>query len=80
MGRVYRDGPTDAGERVVHGDSVLVRHGKGGRRREVGMDRWGWDQLNPWLELRVAMPVGPLLCVLDGPTCRRPWAADAARA
>jgi integrase len=22
--------------------SVLVRHGKGGRRREVGMDRWGW--------------------------------------
>jgi len=21
--------------------SVLVRHGKGGRRREVGMDRWG---------------------------------------
>ena len=27
--------------------SVLVRHGKGGRRREVGMDRWGWDHLRP---------------------------------
>lgn len=23
---------------------VLVRRGKGGRRREVGMDRWAWDQ------------------------------------
>src|SRR5919106_3922051 len=22
--------------------SILVREGKGGRRREVGMDEWGW--------------------------------------
>ena len=29
--------------------SVLVRNGKGGRRREVGMDEWGWEQLRPWL-------------------------------
>jgi integrase len=27
--------------------STLVRHGKGGRRREVGMDEWGWEQLRP---------------------------------
>ena len=60
--------------------SVLVRHGKGGRRREVGKDRWGWDHLRPWLELRIAMPVGPLLCVIDGATRGRPWASDAARA
>jgi site-specific recombinase XerC len=40
--------------------SVLVRYGKGGRRREVGMDPWGWDHLRPWLELRMVMPVGPL--------------------
>lgn len=25
--------------------SLLVRRGKGGRRREVGMDEWGWEQL-----------------------------------
>jgi hypothetical protein len=25
--------------------SVLVRRGKGGRRREVGMDDWAWEQL-----------------------------------
>jgi integrase len=60
--------------------SVLVRHGKGGRRREVGMDPWGWDHLRPWLELRIAMPVGPLLCVIDGPTRGRRWASDSARA
>ena len=60
--------------------SVLVRHGKGGRRREVGMDRWGWEHLRPWLELRIGMPIGPLLCVVEGRTRGRPWAADAARA
>jgi integrase len=27
--------------------SVLVRRGKGGRRREVGMDDWGFEQLEP---------------------------------
>src|SRR6266545_3188793 len=32
--------------------SVLVRSGKGGRRREVGMDEWGWEQLRPWLSVR----------------------------
>jgi hypothetical protein len=53
--------------------SVLVRWGKGGKRREVGMDYWAWQQLNAWLELRVVMPVGALLCVLDGPTEGRPW-------
>jgi site-specific recombinase XerC len=37
--------------------AVLVRRGKGGRRREVGMDRWAWDQLQPWLELRTRFPL-----------------------
>ena len=27
--------------------SVLVRSGNGGRRREIGMDAWGWEQLDP---------------------------------
>jgi site-specific recombinase XerD len=35
---------------------VLVRRGKGGKRRHVGMDRWGWQQIDPWLERRVALP------------------------
>jgi integrase len=24
--------------------AILIRRGKGGRRREVGMDRWAWEQ------------------------------------
>ena len=48
--------------------AVLVRCGKGGKRREVGMDRWAWQQLEPWLSLRATMPVGSLFCILRGPT------------
>jgi len=59
--------------------ALLVRAGKGGRRREVGMDDWGWEQLQPWLGHRTAMPIGPLFCVIDGPTRGRPWAAPAVR-
>jgi site-specific recombinase XerD len=60
--------------------AVLVRRGKGGRRREVGMDAWGWDELQPWIELRVQLPMGPLLCVINGRTRGRPWSSAAARA
>ena len=59
---------TESDLEVTRG-SVLVRRGKGGRRREVGMDEWAWDQLRPWLEARVSFPVGPLFCVINGPTC-----------
>jgi site-specific recombinase XerD len=55
--------------------SLLVRSGKGGRRRDVGMDEWGWEQLRPWLTARVELPVGPLFCVIDGPTRGRPWSS-----
>ena len=47
--------------------SLLVRNGKGGRRREVGMDEWGWEQLRPWLGARAELPGGPLFCTIDGP-------------
>src|SRR5687768_16386737 len=46
--------------------SLLVRNGKGGRLREIGMDTWGWEQLQPWLAARVELPVGPLFCIIDG--------------
>jgi site-specific recombinase XerD len=57
-----------------------VRRGKGGRRREVGMDDWAREHLQPWIEARVELPVGPLFCVMDGPTRGRPWSPAAARA
>jgi len=60
--------------------ALLVRRGKGGRRREVGMDDWGWEYLQPWIDVRVELPVGPLFCVINGPTRGRPWSPAAARA
>ena len=59
--------------------AVLVRHGKGDKRREVGMDRWAWEQLHPWLELRATLPVGSSFCVLRGPTRGRPCSAAGIR-
>jgi integrase len=59
--------------------SILVRNGKGGRRREVGMDEWGWEQLRPWLSARAELPVGSLFCIIDGPTRGRPWSGAAVR-
>src|SRR5215216_7332503 len=59
--------------------SLLVRHGKGGRRRQVGMDEWGFEQLRPWLAERAKLPIGPLFCVIDGPTRGRPWSAAGVR-
>jgi len=60
--------------------ALLVRRGKGGRRREVGMDEWAWEHLQPWIDLRLDLPVGPLYCVINGPTRGRSWSAAAARA
>jgi site-specific recombinase XerD len=59
--------------------SVLVRHGKNDRRRQVGMDAWAWWAIEPWLADRVALPVGALFCVIDGPARGRAWLASAAR-
>ena len=68
---------TDVDERR---GSLLIRHGKGDKRREAGMDPFGFEQLAAWLTHRVSLPPGPLFCVIDGPTRGRRWAATAARA
>jgi hypothetical protein len=67
--------------------SILVRHGKGGKRREVGMDHWAWQHVNAWLQVRVARRVGALLCVIDGtqgdhghqPLCAPPFVTSPPR-
>ena len=60
--------------------SLVVRHGKGDKRREVGMDRWAWIHLDSWLELRRAVPVGRRFCVVCGATRGPPCAPAAIRA
>jgi site-specific recombinase XerD len=59
--------------------SVLVHAGKGGKRRPVGMDDWGWEHVARWTEQRIKLPIGPLFCILAGPTRGRGWSATAAR-
>jgi integrase len=59
--------------------AVLVRRGKGGRRREVGIDRWAWSQLEPWMVVRRQLPVSALLCVIRGATAGRHWEPSSAR-
>jgi integrase len=55
-----------------------------GAARAVAAARSAWttgrgEQLAPWLQARVALPVGPLCCIVNGATRGRPWAAAAAR-
>ena len=57
----------------------FVRYGKGDRRRLVGMDAWGWTALESWVAEREMLPVGPLFCVVAGPTRGHAWSASAAR-
>jgi site-specific recombinase XerD len=59
--------------------SLLVRSGKGGRRREIGTDAWGWEQLQPSLATRIELPVGLLFCIIDGPTRGCPWSDSGVR-
>lgn len=59
------------GPRRRPGNAITVRHGKGGKRHIVGIDEWGWEQLQPWLTYRRTLPVGALTCVLSDPTAGR---------
>ena len=43
------------------------------------MDAWAWSAIEPRLAARIKLPVGPLFCVIDGPTRGRGWSATAAR-
>lgn len=43
---------------------ILVRRGKGGKRREVGMDRWVLGTTRALLSVRASLPVGAAFWVL----------------
>ena len=39
-----------------------------------------WEELQPWLEMRRELRIGPLLCVINGRARGRHWSPAAARA
>jgi site-specific recombinase XerD len=47
--------------------SIIVRRGKGDKRRVVRMDEWAWQQLDPWLQARKASPFGTVFCTILQP-------------
>lgn len=55
--------------------TILVRNGKGGKRRLAMMDEWGWRELDRWLVLRKQIKPGALFPVITGPTAGLPWSA-----
>lgn len=59
--------------------AIVVRRGKGDKRRIVGMDPWAWQQIEPWLQARLALPAGPVFCVIQGPTAGRHLSASSVR-
>jgi site-specific recombinase XerD len=45
---------------------IVVRHGKGDKRRVVLVDEWAWSEIEFWLNVRSELPSGALLPVIRG--------------
>lgn len=60
-------------------NSILVRRGKGGKRRLIGMDDFGWQGIKPWLATREQLPAGVVFPIVTGPTTGRAWSPSGAR-
>jgi integrase/recombinase XerD len=58
---------------------IVVRHGKGDKRRIVLVDEWAWGELQYWLTVRDEIPVGALLPVLRGETAGNPMTSPDVR-
>lgn len=46
--------------------AIVVRHGKGDKRRIVCVDEWGWTEIEYWLNVRQEIPPGYLIPVIRG--------------
>lgn len=77
---LYRTGiriseAVDLEERDLHAAdrALLIRHGKGDKRRLVLIDEWGWDELQRWLVLRQEMPAGKVFPIVRGRNAGERW-------
>jgi hypothetical protein len=62
---------------VEIGRHYEIRHGKRGKRREVGIDDRSCEHPQPGDRAHTEMPVGPPFCTIDGPLRGRPWSSAA---
>jgi site-specific recombinase XerD len=46
--------------------AMVIRHGKGDKRRIVVLDEWAWAEVEFWLNVRKEIPPGALLPVIRG--------------
>lgn len=54
--------------------TIVIRRGKGAKRRLVGMDAWGWRELDDWLQVRNdEIPTGHLIPIVSGRTAGARW-------
>lgn len=52
-------------------NTLTVMSGKGGKRRVVGIDPWGADQIKTWIDKREGLAIvqdAPLFCTVSRPT------------
>jgi site-specific recombinase XerD len=59
--------------------AIVVRRGKGDKRRIVMVDEWGWREIEFWLTVRAEIPPGALLPVIRGEWAGRPMNAPDVR-
>jgi hypothetical protein len=62
---------------VEIGRHYEIRHGKRGKRRELGMNDWSWEHPQPVDRARTEMPIGPPFCINDGLSRGRPRSSAA---
>ena len=66
--RIFEALALQPGDLDAERGTVFVRNGKGGKAAVCGMDPWAFEQIEPWVAMRGELPVGPLFCVIEGPT------------
>ncbi len=59
--------------------AIVIRHGKGDRRRVVLVDEWGWREIQFWMRVREEIPPGAVIPVIRGDTAGGPMNAPDVR-
>ncbi len=59
--------------------ALVIRNGKGGKRRIVVVDEWAWAELEFWVKVRQEIPPGALFPVIRGDKAGQPMVSPDVR-